>query len=58
MLSFVNSMIRYAGERYLDFEILRDEETGLKIPQSAVTEKDFFVIDASYVTQTENGAVL
>ena len=54
VLSFVNSMIRYAGERYLDFEILRDEETGLKIPQSAVTEKDFFVIDASYVTQTEN----
>lgn len=54
VLSFVNSMIRYAGERYLDFEILRDEETGLKIPQSAVTEKDFFAIDASYVTQTEN----
>ena len=54
VLSFVNSMVRYAGERYLDFEILRDEETGLKIPQSAVTEKDFFVIDASYVTQSED----
>ncbi len=54
VLSFVNSMVRYSGERYLDFEILRDETMGLKIPQSAVTEKDFFVIDASYITQSED----
>lgn len=54
VLSFVNSMVRYAGERYLDFEILRDETVGLKIPQSAVTEKDFFVIDADYITQSED----
>lgn len=56
VLSFVNSMVRYADERYLDFEIIRDEETGLKIPQSAVTEKDFFVIDVSYVTQSEDSS--
>ncbi len=54
VLSFVNSMIRYADDRYLDFEILRDETIGLKIPQSAVTEKEFYVIDASYVTQSED----
>ncbi len=54
VLSFVNSMVRYAGERYLDFEILRDETVGLKIPQSAVTEKDFFVIDAACITQSED----
>ena len=54
VLTFVNSMIRYAGDRYLDFEILRDETVGLKIPQSAVTEKDFFVIDVSYITKSED----
>ena len=50
VLEFVNSMIRYADERFLTFEVLRDETTGLKIPRTAVTEKDFFVIDKDYVT--------
>ena len=39
VLSFVNSMVRYAGERYLDFEILRDETVGLKIPQVSCDRK-------------------
>lgn len=50
VLDFVNSMIRYANERFLTFEVLRDETTGLKIPKTAVTEKDFFVIDKNYIT--------
>ena len=50
VLDFVNSMIRYADERFLTFEVLRDETTGLKIPKTAVTEKEFFVIDKAYVT--------
>ena len=52
VLEFVNSMIRYANDRFLTFEILRDETTGLKIPKSAVTEKEFFVIDKNYVTNS------
>ena len=54
VLSFVNSMVRYANERYLSFEVLRDETTGLKIPKTAVTEKDFYVIPADYLTKVEN----
>ncbi len=50
VLEFVNSMVRYAGERYLDFEILRNETSGLKIPKTAVTEKEFYAIDAAYLT--------
>ena len=49
VLSFVNSMVRYAGERYLSFEVLRDETTGLKIPKTAVTEKEFYVIPVAYL---------
>lgn len=52
VLEFVNSMIRYANERFLTFEVLRDETTGLKIPKTAVTEKEFFVIDKNYVTNS------
>lgn len=52
VLEFINSMVRYAGERFLEFEVLRDETNGLKIPKSAVTEKEFFCIDADYVTKS------
>lgn len=49
-VSFTSAMIRYAGERYLDIELILEDETGLKIPKSAVTEKDFYVIPADYLT--------
>ena len=50
VLEFINSMIRYANDRFLTFEILRDETSGLKIPKTAVTEKEFFLIDKNYIT--------
>lgn len=49
-LVFDNSMIRYADERYLNVELILEDESGLKIPKSAVTEKDFYVISADYLT--------
>ncbi len=52
VLQFVNSMVRYAGERFLDFEIIREETTGLKIPVTTVTEKEFFVIPADYLSKS------
>lgn len=54
VLSFVNSMVRYADQRYLSFEVLRDEESGLKIPKSALTMKDFYVIPVDYLTTSGN----
>ena len=50
VLDFVNSMIRYANDRFLTIEVLIEETRGLKIPKTAVTEKEFFVIDKNYVT--------
>lgn len=41
-------MIRYAKERYVEVELLLQEETGLKIPNSAITEKQFFTIPKEY----------
>ena len=38
-LDFDNSMIRYADERYLNIELIFEDESGLKIPKSAVVEK-------------------
>lgn len=50
-LSFQDSMIRYANERYLDIELILEDETGLKIPKSAETSKEFYVVPKSYLTQ-------
>lgn len=49
-LSFSNSMVRYINERYLDVELILEDETGLKIPKSSVTTKDFYVVSKSYIT--------
>lgn len=48
ILSLRNSMIRYAKERFIEVELLLNEETGLKIPNSSITEKEFFTVPVEY----------
>lgn len=50
-LEFTNSMITYATDRYLDIELLMSTKSGLKIPNSAIVEKEFYLIPESYKTQ-------
>lgn len=50
-LSFTNSLVRFSAERYLDIELQVNDEEGLKIPTSAITKKDFFIIPLEYITQ-------
>lgn len=54
-VSIRNYMIRYLSERFLTFEIQESVETGLKIPKTALVEKNFYMIPKEYlVTNTEN----
>lgn len=55
-LSFNNSMIRYVNDRYLDIELILEDESGLKIPKSAETSKDFYVVPKSYLTVGGNSS--
>lgn len=55
-LTFKDSMVRYASERYLDVELILEDETGLKIPKSAETEKEFYVVPKAYITQGGNSS--
>ena len=55
-LSFDNSMIRYINDRFLDIELILEDESGLKIPKSAETSKDFYVVPKSYLTQGGNSS--
>lgn len=48
ILTLRSAMIRYAKDRYIEVELLLSEETGLKIPNSAITEKEFYTIPIEY----------
>lgn len=51
-LTFTNSMITFATDRFLDVELIMNDETGLKIPNTSIVEKEFFLIDEEYVLES------
>lgn len=50
LITFSDSAIRYAQDRFLDIELVLQDVSGLKIPKTAVTEKQFFVIPVEFLT--------
>lgn len=54
ILTFDSSMVRYIQERFLDIELILEDESGLKIPKSAVVKKEFYIIPEDYLTQGGN----
>ncbi len=42
-------MIRYITERFLDVELVTNTQTGMKVPNTAVTESTFYKIPSDYV---------
>ncbi|MBR2402689.1 MAG: hypothetical protein IKB01_07975 [Lachnospiraceae bacterium] len=56
VLSFKNAMIRYASERFLEVELLLAEEAGLKIPNSAIVEKEFYTIPVEYFLKGDDSS--
>lgn len=53
-LSFSNSMVTFCTERYIDIELILEEDSGLKIPNSSIVEKQFYLVPEEYVTQGGN----
>lgn len=49
-LSFTNSMITFCRDRFLDIELITKDDTGLKIPNSSIVEKSFFIVPEDFVT--------
>ena len=48
-LEFNNSMVTFAADRFLDVQLILEEETGLKIPLTAIVEKEFFLLEEPYL---------
>lgn len=54
VLELKDYMVRFAGDRYVDFEISTTSYEGLKLPVSAITELNFFVVPNEYITTGGN----
>ena len=55
-LTFNNSMISFCTDRFVEIELILEEASGLKVPNSAIVEKQFYLVPEEYVTKSgENG---
>lgn len=51
ILGFNNSVVNFCTERFIDIELITEEEQGLKIPNSAIAEQEFFLIPKEFMTE-------
>lgn len=57
-LEFDDSIERYADSRFLTIELIINNKSGLKIPNSAITSKEFFVIPKNYFMKGNDSSSL
>lgn len=55
VLGFHTSMLTYCMERFIEVELIVEEEKGLKIPVSSIVEREFFLIPSEYVYTADGG---
>ena len=48
-LDLSGSVTRFSSDRYVDIELMLNRNTGLKIPVSAIAEREFYTIPTEYV---------
>lgn len=49
ILDFNNSVMTYCTDRFVDIELVTDDKQGLKIPNSSIVEKEFFMVPEEYI---------
>ena len=55
-LGFNNSMITFVGDRFIDIELLLHDETGLKIPNTSIVNKEFYLIPQKFITKMDENS--
>jgi hypothetical protein len=53
-LTFTNSMITFCRDRYLDVELITEDQVGLKIPVSSIVYKDFYIVPKVYLIKNND----
>ncbi len=56
IISLDKLMINYLNDRFLDIEIIMDQNEGLKIPNTAIYEKEVYTIPEEYLTAGSNSS--
>ena len=52
-IAFQSGSINFATDRFVEIEISMEDENGLKIPVSAIAQKEFFLVPKEYVAYVE-----
>ncbi len=47
-ITFTSGMYRYLDDRFVDIELVTNNETGLKIPVSSIVKKEFYKVPVSF----------
>ncbi|MDD3279589.1 MAG: HlyD family efflux transporter periplasmic adaptor subunit [Lachnospiraceae bacterium] len=56
-ITFTSGMTRYAGDRFLEVELVTNTKTGLKIPVSSIVSKEFYTIPETLQTTNDSNTV-
>lgn len=54
-LDFMGGLSRYIDNRFIDIELVTNQNTGLKIPVTSLVSKEFYVIPEDYITVGDDG---
>lgn len=54
-LDLTRYLALFASDRFIRFEVVTNDVSGLKIPEKSVTNKDFYIIPLNYLAQDEAG---
>ena len=46
----------FCTERFIDIEIILEKENGLKIPNTSIVEKEFFLIPSEFIMKASNSS--
>ena len=55
MITINKYLERFLDRRFLDFEIVNNNQTGLKVPLTSIVDKNCFRIDKNYLRKDDNG---
>ena len=54
--TFTNSMITFCRDRFLNIELITEDETGLKIPNSSIVNRTFYLVPHDYVIKNNDNS--
>ena len=55
MLSLSGYLPYFYNDRFISFELIQNDVSGLKIPEKSITTKDFYVIPSELLASDDKG---